>query len=103
MKRVWLGMFAVEENGRKALFEWRCKDMYGMNCLNSFYSFIKDHAWQIADFPRAIPLILSPGSTWFLPSTTRAQAPRRVYLAAGLPTGVPSLRKSLGEFHKHST
>lgn len=103
MERVWLGMFAVEENERKALFEWRCKDMYGMNCLNSSYYFSKDHAWQMAVSPRVLPLILSPDWSWFLPSSTRAQAPRRVCLAAGLPTGVPSSRKSVGEFYKHST
>lgn len=102
MEKVWLGMFAVEENERKAPFEWRCEDMYGMNCLNSYY-FSKDHAWQMAVSPRAIPLTLSPYWSWFLPSSTRAQAPRRVCLAAGLPTGVPSSRKSLEEVYKHST
>lgn len=103
MKRVWLGIIAVEENERKALFEWRCKDMYGMKYLSSTYSISKEHSWKIAFFPRAIPLILSPGWSWFLPSSTRAQAPRRVCLAPGLPTGVPSSRKSLGEVNTHST
>lgn len=64
MNRVWLGMFVVEENGRKAAVKWRGKDMYGMKYLNSTYSISKEHSWKIAIFPQAIPLILSPGWSW---------------------------------------